>query len=205
MNYAEATHHRQRLGGCGGPGGSYTDRVTSKRDHDAEPSEPVLDATASESASDADASDVVTDSAADDVVPSDSTADSAADVAAPAGSTATSTSAPADSEDDAEAFMPTGRAWAIYTIVRIAAFVIIFVALYFALQPWRWAWLVALIVATLVGVLVSMIFLRDARMSIGSSIRAHREHRGDTRSRADRDEDELLDAAEREANAGRDD
>lgn len=101
--------------------------------------------------------------------------------------------------------MPTGRAWVLYTVVRLAAFAVVFAALYFALQPWQWAWLAALIVATIVGLLVSMIFLRNARLSIGASIQEHREHTADTRTRADREEDALLDAAERHTSAGRDD
>lgn len=120
----------------------------------------------------------------------------------------TDTAANAEQDDAAVPYpdmMSIGKAWLIYTSVRILSFVIPFALVYLALTPWKWEWLVALIAGTLISFLVSQIFLRNARAAIGYSIQQHREARTDTRTRADREEDALLDAAEREANAGHDD
>ncbi|SJM55996.1 DUF4229 domain-containing protein [Gulosibacter sp. 10] len=104
--------------------------------------------------------------------------------------------------------MNTSRAWVIYTIVRVLAFIVPFAIIMLVLPGWQWNWLVGLVVATIVNLSVTEIFLHEHRTMIAKSFQDRQEARErgriDTRRPIDVEEDEILDAQEAEA-AGRDD
>lgn len=88
--------------------------------------------------------------------------------------------------------MKTSRAWIVYTIIRLLAFVVPFVIVMLLLPTLQWNWLFAVIVASVVGFVVSLLFLRRERMAIGGSIMEQREQ-GSKRGKDAAAEDELLD------------
>jgi len=83
----------------------------------------------------------------------------------------------------------TGKAWALYVVLRVVFFAVPFAVL----MLMNWPWWLALIIATLVALALSVIFLSKPRGEASTSIY---EWRNRDRTSDDIAEDELTDKAE---------
>lgn len=93
--------------------------------------------------------------------------------------------------------MKTSRAWTIYILVRVLAFIVPFGIVMLVLPTWQWNWLVAVVVGAIVSLTISQIFLYRERFALADSMQARAEARAakkDQRRPIDVEEDADIDA-----------
>lgn len=88
--------------------------------------------------------------------------------------------------------MKTSRAWTVYALVRVLAFIVPFGIIMLVLPSWQWNWLVGVIVGAIVSLAVSQIFLYRERHTMADSLRERAEEKAanvDQRRPIDLEED----------------
>ncbi|KAB1644952.1 DUF4229 domain-containing protein [Gulosibacter chungangensis] len=93
--------------------------------------------------------------------------------------------------------MKTSRAWTIYILVRVLAFIVPFGIVMLVLPTWQWNWLVGVIVGAIVSLAISQIFLYRERFAVAESLQERAESRAaqkDQRRPIDVEEDADIDA-----------
>lgn len=93
--------------------------------------------------------------------------------------------------------MRTSRAWTIYVIVRVLAFIVPFGIVMLVLPTWQWNWLVGVIVGAIVSLAISQIFLYRERHALAESLQERAETKAaqkDQRRPIDVEEDADIDA-----------
>ncbi|MGO1543938.1 MAG: hypothetical protein ACTHXA_06320 [Gulosibacter sp.] len=93
--------------------------------------------------------------------------------------------------------MKTSRAWTVYILVRVLAFIVPFGIIMLVLPTWQWNWLVGVIVGAIVSLTISQIFLYREQIEIGGAIQERaeaRKARANERRPIDIEEDADIDA-----------